>query len=103
MRKRIFSPSGERFVKKHGYIYENGERKFAEVGEVDMQTRIVNAGQGTTLYENIQRYLVTGDDSFLYSKVNALSTDISEMPKSLIELYTLKDKCADDFNHYPAF
>ena len=101
MRERVFSPCGEKLEAKHGYIYENGVKVFTKVGETDVCQRIRAAGLGSSLYEMIEKYQKTGDDSFLYAKAQAFVADLTAMPKNLIELYNLKSTAAEDFKKFP--
>ena len=101
MRVRIYSPSGSAVVKKHGYYVEDGKTLFGEVGEVDVSRKINEAGRGCTLYEMIQKYQRTGDDSFLYAKAQAYDADLTTAPKSLIDLYNLKSTAKEDFYKFP--
>lgn len=101
MVKRIFSPCGQKFEDKHGYIFENGKKEFKVIGKSDIIQRIRSAGLGTTLYEMIEKYQKTGDYSFLSAKSNAFNADLSNMPKNLMELYNLKSTCAEDFKKFP--
>ena len=101
MRERIFSPAGSSLVKKHGYYVQDGKTIFGEVAEVDISRKINEAGRGCTLYEMIEKYQRTGDDSFLYAKAQAYDTDLTTAPKSLIDLYNLKSTAKDDFYKFP--
>lgn len=100
-RERIFSPSGERIEKQHGYYAEAGETKFGVVGDINVVEKINASAKGSTLYEMIEKYQRTGDDSFLFAKAQAFDVDLTVAPKSLIELYNLKSTCAQDFYKFP--
>ena len=100
-RVRIFSPSGERIEKQHGYYAEAGETKFGVVGDINVCEKINASAKGSTLYEMIEKYQCTGDDSFLFAKAQAFDVDLTTIPKSLIELYNLKSTCAQDFYKFP--
>ena len=101
MRVRIFSPSGSAVVKQHGYYVQDGKTLFGEVGEIDLSRKINEAGRGCTLYDMIQKYQKTGDDSFLYAKAQAYDADLTVAPKSLIDLYNLKSTAKEDFYKFP--
>lgn len=100
-RERIFSPSGEKLELKHGYTVENGVQVFTETGKVDITDKINASAKGSTLYEMIEKYQKTGDDSFLFAKAQSFDVDLTVMPKSLIDLYNLKSTCAQDFYKFP--
>ena len=55
-RVRIFSPSGERIEKQHGYYAEAGETKFGVVGDINVCEKINASAKGSTLYEMIENY-----------------------------------------------
>lgn len=98
-----FSPCGEKLQVEHGYIFDEKSktRIFTEVNKINLKEKIQTAGIGSSLYEMIAKYQKTGDDSFLRAKANALSIDITNFPKNLIELYNLKTTCAEDFKQFP--
>ena len=101
MRNRIYSPSGSKIITKHGYKIENGQQVFGEVGQVNMREKINASLAGSTLYEMIEKYQKTGDDSFLMAKAQSFDVDLTSMPKSLIELYNFKTTCKEDFYKFP--
>lgn len=97
-----FSPCGTSIVPQHGYFVDkDGSRQFGKIGDVDMRQRIQAAAKGSTLYEMIEKYQKTGDDSFLRAKQSAFEADLTKLPQNLIELYNLKNTCADDFYKFP--
>lgn len=100
-RERIFSPAGNRIEDQHGYYTEAGERKFGKIGDIDVTEKINASAKGSTLYEMIEKYQRTGDDSFLMTKAQNFDVDLTTAPKSLIELYNLKSTCAEDFKKFP--
>lgn len=101
-RERIFSPSGQKLEDRHGYIVDSdGVRIFTVTEQVNVSDRINGSLPGSTLYDMINRYLKTGDDSFLMQKAQSFNADLTVMPKNLIELYNIKSTCADDFQKFP--
>lgn len=102
IRNRIFSPSGEKLEVQHGYYVDNdGVTCFGKVGEIDVTQRINASAKGSTLYEMIEKYQKTGDDSFLLTKAKSFNVDLTVMPTNLMELYNLKNTCAEDFKKFP--
>lgn len=100
-RERIFSPSGKKVDEQHGYYAEKGVQKFGVIGHINVVEKINASAKGSTLYEMIEKYQRTGDDSFLFAKAQAFDVDLTNMPKSLIELYNVKSTCAQDFYKFP--
>ena len=99
---KSFSPSGEKFTDIHGYkVDEAGKKIFAVIGQSNNVERINVAGVGCSLYEMIEKFLKTGDTSFLSEKANALNVDLTSMPSNLIDLYMLKTTTVEDFSKFP--
>ncbi len=99
---KVFSPCGKKLESRHGYyVDDKGDRLFGKIEDVDVTRRINAAAQGSTLYEMIEKYQKTGDDSFLFKKAKSFNADLTVMPKNLIELYNMKNTCAEDFKKFP--
>jgi hypothetical protein len=98
-----YTPCGDRIEPVYGFkVDKDGKKVFGKIGDTNTYEKIQASVTGSTLYEMIDKYQRTGDDSFLRAKARGIYADVTQLPKSMFEVERAKTIAVDEFKKFPA-
>lgn len=96
------SPAGEDVVDEYGIIInEEGQEELGVIGKRNIYIAIQEAAAGTSVYEVIERYALTGDLEPLH-KQKGIYADVTGSPRTLAELEQFRIDSRNAFYSLPA-